>query len=193
VPVGTLEIRITTVIFGRLLERFKGNCTSSARGQAGLGILLNSKSGPTAVRSQIQETTNTQLAFRQEHRQCIPQSPSIYFHSRPLFRLHRRVILFLAFRYHFPKSTMARKRLPAYHQHKLLYSQEDLLKYRQGGYHPVHLGDLFKNGRYEIHHKLGWGGFATVWLANDKTYVMRAQKLIPSSTNVLKGQVDGLL
>ncbi|PWY80089.1 kinase-like protein [Aspergillus eucalypticola CBS 122712] len=46
--------------------------------------------------------------------------------------------------------------------------QEKLSKYRPGGYHPVSLGDTFKDDRYQIHHKLGWGGFSTVWLAYDK-------------------------
>ena len=39
--------------------------------------------------------------------------------------------------------------------------------YRPGGYHPVSLGDTLKSRRYEIIHKLGYGGFATVWLARD--------------------------
>jgi serine/threonine-protein kinase SRPK3 len=48
-----------------------------------------------------------------------------------------------------------------------------MLGYRPGGYHPVCLGDTFKGGRYKVHHKLGWGGFSTVWLAKDKEYVRR--------------------
>ncbi|MCJ1425254.1 hypothetical protein MMC29_003142 [Sticta canariensis] len=44
---------------------------------------------------------------------------------------------------------------------------EPLERYRKGGYHPTHLGDIFKDGRYKIIHKLGWGGYATVWLARD--------------------------
>ncbi len=44
---------------------------------------------------------------------------------------------------------------------------EPLRRYRNGGYHPTHLGDTFKDGRYKILYKLGWGGFATVWLASD--------------------------
>ncbi|KAG8163084.1 hypothetical protein KVR01_007562 [Diaporthe batatas] len=48
------------------------------------------------------------------------------------------------------------------------FDQEGLVPYRPGGYHPVSLGDCFKEGRYQVHHKLGWGGFSTVWLAKDK-------------------------
>lgn len=45
---------------------------------------------------------------------------------------------------------------------------EDLTHYRSGGYHPVHLGDTMKGGRYQIVQKLGWGRDATVWLAEDR-------------------------
>lgn len=51
--------------------------------------------------------------------------------------------------------------------HKLPYT-ENLDDYRPGGYHPVLLGDSFKNGRYVILNKLGYGGASTVWLAHDK-------------------------
>ncbi|XP_028789989.1 serine/threonine-protein kinase SRPK [Neltuma alba] len=39
--------------------------------------------------------------------------------------------------------------------------------YRRGGYHAVRVGDAFKNGRYVVQSKLGWGHFSTVWLAWD--------------------------
>ncbi|CAG8972592.1 hypothetical protein HYALB_00005361 [Hymenoscyphus albidus] len=48
---------------------------------------------------------------------------------------------------------------------------EDVERYQLGGYHPVSLGDIL--GGYEIVHKLGFGGFSTVWLGWDvsnKTY-----------------------
>ena len=45
--------------------------------------------------------------------------------------------------------------LSIYRQFNLLYNQENLSRYRPGGYHSVCLGDTFKDGRYEIHHKLG--------------------------------------
>lgn len=44
---------------------------------------------------------------------------------------------------------------------------EPLERYRKGGYHPTHLGDIFKDGRYKVRHKLDWGGYATIWLARD--------------------------
>lgn len=39
--------------------------------------------------------------------------------------------------------------------------------YRPGGYHPVHLGDVFQDGQYKVIRKLGEGTFSTVWLARD--------------------------
>lgn len=45
--------------------------------------------------------------------------------------------------------------------------QVETLNYRLGGFHPVHLRDQFKKDRYRVIHKLGHGGFATVWLARD--------------------------
>ena len=49
------------------------------------------------------------------------------------------------------------------------YTSEDegTEDYRRGGYHAVRIGDTFKNGRYVVQAKLGWGHFSTVWLAWD--------------------------
>ena len=43
---------------------------------------------------------------------------------------------------------------------------ESLEKYRPGGYHPVMIGDV-PHGRYRIVDKLGYGGYSTIWLAQD--------------------------
>jgi len=45
---------------------------------------------------------------------------------------------------------------------------EPLHRYCPGGYHPVHLGDVLGSGRYQITHKLGWGGYSTVWAAKEQ-------------------------
>lgn len=49
----------------------------------------------------------------------------------------------------------------------LLDGIEDIEDYVPGGFCPVHLGDTFADQRYRIIHKLGAGGFSTVWLARD--------------------------
>lgn len=41
-------------------------------------------------------------------------------------------------------------------------------KYGSGGYCPIELGDRIAN-RFKVLHKLGYGGFATVWLVRDET------------------------
>ena len=53
---------------------------------------------------------------------------------------------------------------PAYAWHEAV---EDLERYGPGGYHPVHLGDKFSAGRYEVIYKLGYGSYSTVWLCRD--------------------------
>ena len=45
---------------------------------------------------------------------------------------------------------------------------ENLQKYTPGGYHPVEIGQMYDNNRYKVLHKLGFGGFSTVWLAHDR-------------------------
>ncbi|XXH00627.1 CAAX geranylgeranyltransferase alpha subunit [Hypoxylon texense] len=49
---------------------------------------------------------------------------------------------------------------------KLVGGMEDAQRYNEGGYHPVHLDDVI-DGRFEVVHKLGSGGFGIVWLCRD--------------------------
>lgn len=59
---------------------------------------------------------------------------------------------------------------------------EPLHRYQPGGYHPLALGDILKDGRYEIVHKLGWGGYSTTWAAKDQEYILpSAMELQPLS------------
>ena len=43
---------------------------------------------------------------------------------------------------------------------------ETSARYVPGGYHPVHIGDIYLE-RYRVIHKLGYGVDSTVWLARD--------------------------
>ncbi len=54
-----------------------------------------------------------------------------------------------------------------------------------GGYHPVFIGEKFKDGRYVVLRKLGWGHFSTVWLVRDtETGVEAALKVIQMTCSV---------
>ena len=48
----------------------------------------------------------------------------------------------------------------------LLDRIENIEDYEPGGLHPTNIGDIF-NDRYKVLHKLGYGGYSTVWLASD--------------------------
>jgi hypothetical protein len=53
---------------------------------------------------------------------------------------------------------------PRYH---LLEDTESIYAYRPGGFHPVTIGDVLAD-RYLIVHKLGFGGWSTIWMARDQ-------------------------
>ena len=55
--------------------------------------------------------------------------------------------------------------------------------YRKGGYHPVKIGEKFKEGRYTVYSKVGWGHFSTVWKAKDsRTGQFVALKVVRSAS-----------
>ncbi|MCO5602579.1 hypothetical protein L7F22_056713 [Adiantum nelumboides] len=66
--------------------------------------------------------------------------------------------------------------------------------YRRGGYHAVRLGDSFKNGRYVVQRKLGWGHFSTVWLAwdvqNKRFVALKIQKSAQHYTEAAMDEVS---
>lgn len=66
---------------------------------------------------------------------------------------------------------------PGYKLLNSFFDQERIAGYKPGVYHPVSLGDRFKGTRYEIYHKLGWGGHSTVWLAKDTMLVFSSPSL----------------
>lgn len=60
---------------------------------------------------------------------------------------------------------------------------EPIEDYRSGGFHPVHLHGIYAE-RYRVLHKLGHGGFSTVWLTRDELLQR------PISLNILKSEVS---
>lgn len=57
-------------------------------------------------------------------------------------------------------------------QYSIEVPAEELSKYGPGGYHPIYIDDVLKDGRYHILQKLGFGAFSTVWLARDNLYAV---------------------
>ncbi|KAJ2158783.1 serine/threonine protein kinase, CMGC [Coemansia sp. RSA 552] len=69
--------------------------------------------------------------------------------------------------------------------------EEDIEDYRKGGYHPVKIGDSFKNQRYKVVRKLGWGHFSTVWLAYDHDKDIHvALKIVKSAAHYTEAALD---
>lgn len=69
------------------------------------------------------------------------------------------------------KGDGAKIRRPTYNTISDVESLED---YVPGGYHPIMIGDMLYGGKYRIVGKLGFGGYSTVWLAQEtqaKCYV----------------------
>ncbi|KAF5356051.1 hypothetical protein D9756_004189 [Leucocoprinus leucothites] len=60
--------------------------------------------------------------------------------------------------------------------------EESPADYNVGGYLPVKIGDGFKNNRYRVVRKLGWGHFSTVWLVKDtQSHCHSALKVVKSA------------
>ncbi|KAH7914477.1 kinase-like protein [Hygrophoropsis aurantiaca] len=61
--------------------------------------------------------------------------------------------------------------------------EESPADYNAGGYLPVKIDDTFKDGRYVVARKLGWGHFSTVWLVKDtNTSRFSALKVVKSAS-----------
>lgn len=70
-------------------------------------------------------------------------------------------------------------------------AEEDPVDYKPGGYHPAYIGESYKDGRYILVRKLGWGHFSTVWLAKDtKLNIHVAMKVVRSAQGYRETAVD---
>ena len=72
-----------------------------------------------------------------------------------------------------------------------LAEEEDLNDYVPGGYHTCFIGENYKNGKYTLVRKLGWGHFSTVWLARDNDkHSHVAMKIVRSAKHYTETAVD---
>lgn len=70
-------------------------------------------------------------------------------------------------------------------------NEEDLKDYVPGGYHPCYIGESYKNNKYTLVRKLGWGHFSTVWLARDNDKQCHvAMKIVRSAKHYTDTAVD---
>lgn len=70
-------------------------------------------------------------------------------------------------------------------------NEEDLKDYAPGGYHPCFIGETYKNGKYTLVRKLGWGHFSTVWLAKDNDkHCHVAVKIVRSAKHYTETAID---
>jgi serine/threonine-protein kinase SRPK3 len=77
------------------------------------------------------------------------------------------------------------------HVYNQVLGEESTNYYLPGGYHPVHLGDIFHDGTYEVVHKLGFGGYSTVWLVKDKKRRRYASmKILAATASSSTSEVD---
>ncbi|KAF2453390.1 kinase-like domain-containing protein [Lineolata rhizophorae] len=69
--------------------------------------------------------------------------------------------------------------------------EEDSEDYCKGGYHPVSVGEQYKDGKYTVVRKLGWGHFSTVWLSKDNTTGKHvALKVVRSASHYTETALD---
>lgn len=69
--------------------------------------------------------------------------------------------------------------------------EEDSEDYCKGGYHPVQVGEQYKDGKYTVIRKLGWGHFSTVWLSRDNTTGKHvALKVVRSAAHYTETALD---
>ncbi len=77
------------------------------------------------------------------------------------------------------------------HEAETTADEEDSEDYCKGGYHPVEVGEKFKDGKYTVVRKLGWGHFSTVWLSKDNvTGKHVALKVVRSAAHYTETAID---
>jgi serine/threonine-protein kinase SRPK3 len=109
---------------------------------------------------------NRRFAWNANYREALlcsvnPELRPIFRHTYPFTNRYSR----LSNNRDYSDATMANdSRAPIY---VAKGDVEDLERYCEGGFHPIHIGDQL-HGRYQIVNKLGYGSYSTVWLVKDQ-------------------------
>ncbi|KAK3374766.1 kinase-like domain-containing protein [Podospora didyma] len=78
-----------------------------------------------------------------------------------------------------------REKYPLYRYSETAFKDVEATEYyRTRRYHPVNSGDTFDDGRYFVHQKLGYGSYATVWIAGDVKSTIKVKKASASTENI---------
>lgn len=82
---------------------------------------------------------------------------------------------------------------PRQHSFADVSDDEDSTEYEEGGYLRVQIGDTFKDDRYRVLKKLGWGHFSTVWLCLDtfqqRPCALKIQKSSPHYADAARDEI----
>lgn len=120
-------------------------------------------SQPKLCKRLSESMRSIRLIPRPRH-QCLQQE-QLYQLSQNIITAHRRALATSCAQQPSPHTSTS-----WWCTHRCDIYAEPLHRYQRGGYHPVHLGDCFegtKGRTYRVLHKLGWGGYSTVWAARD--------------------------
>lgn len=70
-------------------------------------------------------------------------------------------------------------------------NEESLKDYVPGGYHTCYIGETYRDNKYTLVRKLGWGHFSTVWLARDNDKQCHvAMKIVRSAKHYTDTAID---
>ncbi|EPS38452.1 hypothetical protein H072_7793 [Dactylellina haptotyla CBS 200.50] len=90
-----------------------------------------------------------------------------------------------------PESQLRQQSDDSEEETEVTADEEDFEDYCKGGYHPVEVGEQFKDGKYTVIRKLGWGHFSTVWLSRDnETGRHVALKVVRSAAHYTETALD---
>ncbi|GAN03541.1 conserved hypothetical protein [Mucor ambiguus] len=126
---------------------------------------------------------------RQDHKILPYRTSHPHRHARPQYKTSKKYSREPACSRH--RSYSRGSYSDDYHMDEDEEEEEDRKDYCKGGYHPVHVGEKYKDGQYVVIRKLGWGHFSTVWLVKDQTTGKHfAMKVVKSAKHYTETAID---